>query len=64
MSSKSFKSHHCSLVLRLDSIGVTEYVGLHGVCTFGHCFCPMRESHNLGCGILFCGTQPTLPPEI
>ncbi len=51
-------------LLRLDSFEVTEYVGLHGVCSFGHYGCLGRESHNLWLGVpIHLGPQPTLTPE-
>lgn len=47
--------------LRLDSVGVAEYVGLHGVC----CSIPLclgREFHNLWLGTVH-AAQPTFTPE-
>jgi len=50
-------------VLRLDSLGVTEYVGFHGVCS-SVIGCLGRESHNLWLGDpTYIGPQPTLTPE-
>ena len=48
--------------LRLDSLWVTEYVGLHGVCfSVIHC-CLGRKSHNLWLGSAH-AAQPMLIPE-
>src|SRR5208337_5675417 len=45
--------------LRLDSLGITEYVGLHGVCS-SFIRCLGRESHNGWLGNPSAGSQPTL----
>ena len=51
------------VVLRLDSFRVPQYVGLHGVCSFGYYYgCLGRESHNLWLGTAR-AVQPTLIPE-
>ena len=52
------------MALGLDSFRVTEYVGLYGVCSFGHLGCRGRESPNLWLGgPTHIGSQPTLIPE-
>jgi hypothetical protein len=50
-------------VSRLDSLAVAEYVGFHGVCSFGYYCCLGRKSHNLWLGVPYSGSQPTLNPE-
>lgn len=51
------------VVLRLDTFWVAEYVGLHGVGSFGHFGCLGRESHHGWLGVPPGGSQPTLIPE-
>ena len=50
-------------LLPLDSFWVTEYIGLHGVCSsIIHRFLG-RKSHTLWLGFPHCGTQLTLTSE-
>ncbi len=50
-------------LLRLDSFGVAEYVGLHGVCS-SFIGSLGRKSHHLWLGFPpLSGSQPTLTPE-